>query len=124
MKNYNVLVKDRATGSSSCARFSAGGTDRSYGIQVARLAGLPEQVLDRAREVLGNLEGGEFAPGHVPRIARGHHAPAARRERDQLSLFAAPSPPNPALVKLKALDPDSLTPIEALKVLYELKKEV
>lgn len=123
VKNYNVLVKDYGDKVIFLHKIQRGGSDRSYGIQVARLAGIPEQVIVRAREVLANLEGGEFAPGHVPRIARGRHAPAVRRDRDQLSLFAAP-PPSPAVEKLKAIDPDSLSPIEALKILYELKKEV
>ncbi len=125
VKNYNVMVKDYGEKVIFLHKIQRGGSDRSYGIQVARLAGIPNEVIERAREVLANLEGGEFSNGHVPRLARGSHAPRAqRRDMDQLSLFAAPAPPSPALEKLKAIDPDSLTPIEALKILYELKKDV
>ncbi|MCE5272212.1 DNA mismatch repair protein MutS [bacterium] len=126
VKNFNVMVKDYGERVIFLHKIQRGGSDRSYGIQVARLAGIPQTVLERAREVLANLEGGEFSAGHVPRLASGSHAPRAqRRDLDQLSLFAAaPGPPNPAVERLKDLDPDSLTPIEALKILYELKKDV
>jgi len=126
VKNYNVLVKDYGEKVIFLHKIQRGGSDRSYGIQVARLAGIPQSVIERAREVLANLEGGEFSAGNVPRLASGRHAPRGqRRDLDQLSLFAAaPGPPNPALERLKDLDPDSLTPIEALKILYELKKDV
>jgi DNA mismatch repair protein MutS len=125
VKNYNVMVKDYGEKVIFLHKIQRGGSDRSYGIQVARLAGIPNEVIERAREVLANLEGGEFSAGHVPRLARGSHAPRAQRhDLDQLSLFAAPAPPSPALEKLKSIDPDTLTPIEALKILYELKKDV
>jgi len=90
-----------------------GAADRSYGIQVARLAGLPERVLTRAREVLGVLES----------RASGHAAPML----DDLPLFAAAPAPkkpeiNPLDAMLDALRPDELTPREALERIYELKK--
>ena len=63
-----------------------GAADKSYGIQVARLAGLPEDVINRAKEILTNLEEGEFGEGGQPKIAR--HAPRKSRDNpDQLPLF-------------------------------------
>ncbi|WP_108503206.1 DNA mismatch repair protein MutS [Paracoccus indicus] len=93
-----------------------GAADRSYGVQVARLAGLPASVVDRAREVLDALESGE---------REGAARPAALI--DDLPLFRA-APPAPAPAKsspldaaLKAVHPDSLTPREALDLVYQLK---
>ncbi|NHF73429.1 DNA mismatch repair protein MutS [Paracoccus xiamenensis] len=95
-----------------------GAADRSYGVQVARLAGLPEAVVTRARDILASLESGE---------REGAAKPAAII--DDLPLFrAAPPPPAPAKsrdsaveARLKDLHPDSLTPREALDLIYELK---
>ena len=90
-----------------------GAADRSYGIQVARLAGLPENVLARARQVLAVLES----------RSSGHAAPVL----DDLPLFAAaPAPKKPEINPLDAmldqLRPDELTPRQALDLVYELKK--
>ncbi len=92
-----------------------GAADRSYGVQVARLAGLPDAVVARAREVLHALESGEATGGRSPRAII-----------DDLPLFAprptpAAPPPSPALEKLRAVHPDELTPREALALLYELR---
>ncbi|MFV0294232.1 MAG: DNA mismatch repair protein MutS [Paracoccus sp. (in: a-proteobacteria)] len=95
-----------------------GAADRSYGVQVARLAGLPETVVTRARDILSSLESGE---------REGAAKPAAII--DDLPLFrAAPSTPapvptkdDPARIRLREIHPDSLTPREALDLLYELK---
>jgi len=90
-----------------------GAADRSYGIQVARLAGLPERVLSRARQVLGVLES----------RASGQTSPML----DDLPLFAAAPPPkkpeiNPLNAMLDQVRPDDLSPREALELIYELKK--
>ena len=91
-----------------------GAADRSYGIAVAKLAGLPPPVVARARSVLAKLEAGRDATGG---IAAG---------LDDLPLFAAASEPNhgpnPLAVALEMIDPDRLTPREALDKLYELKR--
>ncbi len=86
VKNYNVLVREQGERIAFLRKIVPGGADKSYGIQVARLAGLPREVLDRAREILLNLEEGEFAAAGQPKIA------ARRPRRDkpdpfQLSLF-------------------------------------
>ena len=105
-------------------RLVPGGASRSYGIQVARLAGLPESLLDRARELLRNLEGGELDERGRPRIAGG--APA---HDDQLGLFArgASRPdaaPSEVLDELRAVDTDRTTPIEALELLARLRRRL
>jgi len=82
-----------------------------------------DRVLMTEEEVLDNLESSEFTTENIPTLARGEHAPRVRFERDQLPLFGS-SVPNPAVEELKKLDPDKLTPIEALMMLYELKKKV
>jgi len=69
VKNYNVLVREQADGVVFIRKIVPGGTDKSYGIQVARLAGLPQEVVDRAREILLNLEEGEFGEAGQPKLA-------------------------------------------------------
>ncbi len=95
-----------------------GGSSRSYGIEVARLAGLPGPVVRRAREVLGNLEAGELdAAGH-PRAA--HRSPPAQ-EQLPLKLPVAGSATAELLQALRALRVDTLTPLAALNLLAELQ---
>ncbi|MBN2289350.1 MAG: DNA mismatch repair protein MutS [Candidatus Glassbacteria bacterium] len=122
VRNYNVLVKDYGERVIFLHKIAPGGSDRSYGIQVARLAGIPQEVIDRAREVLNNLESGEFTADHLPALARGKMAPEPKLKHDQLPLFSV-APPNPALERLKEVEPDKLSPIEALELIYELKKK-
>ncbi|MGI3169766.1 DNA mismatch repair protein MutS [Pseudooceanicola sp. C21-150M6] len=96
-----------------------GAADRSYGVQVARLAGLPDAVVARAREVLNALEKGDREGAHKPKAVI-----------DDLPLFAAaaaPAPPpkpekSPALDLLETINPDDLSPREALETLYKLKE--
>jgi DNA mismatch repair protein MutS len=95
-----------------------GRSDRSYGIQVARLAGLPPPVVHRAAEILGSLEQDELARGGRPSLSG---APAGSQH--QLSLFQPASSASPLLERLRGLDLDRLTPIEALNLLAELKRE-
>jgi DNA mismatch repair protein MutS len=86
VKNYNVLAREQNDTVVFLRRIVPGGADKSYGIQVARLAGLPDEVLDRAREILGNLEEGELGETGQPKIAKKR----TRKGKDdpaQLSLF-------------------------------------
>jgi DNA mismatch repair protein MutS len=116
-------------------RLQPGGADRSYGIEVGRLAGLPSPVITRARELLRHLEQESVAPTaedgatdpDVTRTGTTRRAvrPAAAElsaAADQLALFtAAPDPAAEALrARLRALDPDTLTPMQALALLAEL----
>ncbi len=84
VKNYNVLVSERNDQIAFLRKIVPGMADKSYGIQVARLAGLPLEVIDRAKEILANLEEGEFGDAGQPKLAR-----RKRKGRDsgQLSLF-------------------------------------
>ena len=117
VKNYNVAVKEWNDQIIFLRRIVKGGASHSYGIQVARLAGLPVAVIDRAKEVLQNLESGEYEAG-APRLARSKKArktPAA----PQLGLFEQP---DLMRQKLEELDVSVLTPLEALNMLDSLKK--
>jgi len=92
-----------------------GAADRSYGVQVARLAGLPDSVLARAQEVLAALERGE----------RGSEAARLTEDLPLFSTSLVPAEPeeiNPVLGQIKAIEPDALTPLEALEILYKLKE--
>ena len=93
-------------------RLEPGGTDRSYGIHVARLAGLPADVVRRAGEILSVLE----SERHVGSVT----APPAP-DAGQLPLFEGP---HPVVQELLALEPDGMTPLEALNRLAELKRRV
>jgi DNA mismatch repair protein MutS len=105
-------------------RLVAGGASRSYGIQVARLAGLPGAVIGRAREILHNLEGEELDARGLPRLAGSDAAAAAAAADDQLGLFAgAAEDPEErrALEALRGQDVERTTPLEALQLLTELR---
>jgi DNA mismatch repair protein MutS len=121
VKNFNVAVKEWNDQIIFLRKIVKGGASHSYGIQVARLAGLPAQVIDRAREVLRNLESGEFEREGEPRLAR------SRRGKNsvpvpQLSLFDSGS--DEIRRRLDELDTAVLTPLEALNILDQLKKLV
>jgi DNA mismatch repair protein MutS len=86
VKNYNVLVSERNDQIVFLRKIVPGGADKSYGIQVARLAGLPPEVIDRAKEILANLEEGEFGEAGQPKLAR-QRSRRGRDDKSQLSLF-------------------------------------
>jgi len=96
-----------------------GRSDRSYGIQVARLAGLPREVIDRARHILAGLEHDELSRGGRPTLSSAP-SPASTQ---QLGLFQARTEPDPIREKLAAVDIDQLTPLQALMLLSELAKQ-
>ena len=95
-----------------------GRSDRSYGIQVARLAGLPRSVIDRAREILSALERDELSRGGRPSVSGTRSDP-----QQQLGLFQAPQPDDRLRGGSPRVDVDRMTPLEALTLLAELKKE-
>ncbi len=118
IKNFHVAVKEWNDRVIFLRKLVEGGTSRSYGIQVARLAGLPPEVIDRAKEVLHNLEQGEFTEGGVPKLA------ISRKKKPtwdshQRTLFQPPA--DPLREALKKIDPNQLTPLEALNLLSEMK---
>ena len=119
VRNFNVAVREVDDDVLFLHRLQPGGADRSYGIEVGRLAGLPHAVLDRARQVLKLLEAESLAPRLRP-DARDPR-PAPRSQVDQLGLFAGNH--HPAIDRLRALDPNDLTPLQALTLLAELVQE-
>ena len=109
-------------------RLVAGGASRSYGIQVAQLAGLPEAVIARSREILRNLEAEELTPEGLPRLAGREAGPGGQ---GQLTLGLAEGSGAPAsaaeqevLDALRGLDPDQTTPMDALLALRELTRRL
>ena len=128
-KNYNIAVKEWGEKIIFLHKIVEGGTSRSYGIEVARIAGVPREVILRAKEILRNLEKGEFDEIGMPRIVRGTQG--SKPISPQLPLFAgqdsAPALENKekdVIAELKALDILSLSPLEALNKLDELKKKL
>ena len=119
VKNFNVQIKEWNDEIIFLRKIIPGGTDKSYGIQVARLAGLPKKVLDRAHEVLYNLEQSEFDEVGVPKI---YHSENHENQPSSGQLGLFPDPENPLIQKLRQVDPNELSPREALEVLFELTK--
>ena len=101
-------------------KIEPGGSDRSFGIQVARLAGLPAAVVARAQEILRNLESTEFDREGRPRLAHSESSPAGGAR--QLALFSGQD--DAVLDELRRADPDQLTPLQALALLAELRKRL
>jgi DNA mismatch repair protein MutS len=120
VKNYNVAVKEWGGEIIFLRKIVEGGTNRSYGIQVARLAGLPAKVIDRAKEILSNLEKGELDAMGMPKIATTKFPSLKPKPPLQPSLFHQPDSIRSELAKLRT---DGLTPLEALNILDQLKKK-
>jgi DNA mismatch repair protein MutS len=115
VKNYHVSVKETGGGIVFLRKVQPGAADRSYGIEVAKLAGLPNQVISRAREVIAEHESAE-------RQLTGHLSPGAVPPATQLTIFTPLS--QPVVDRLREVDLNRLTPLEALNLLAELKKEI
>jgi DNA mismatch repair protein MutS len=119
VKNYNIAVKEWSDEIIFLRKLVEGGTNRSYGIQVARLAGVPESVVQRAKKILFRIENGEAAcdaaetPGPAP-------TPAAGQGPVQLELFGRPQ--QRVLSRLQKADLSQMTPLEALNWLSELQQ--
>lgn len=120
VKNYNVAVKEWGEKIVFLRKIVPGGCDHSYGIHVAQLAGLPEAIIVRAREVLEKLEMDELPPGsNLPRLAQPQRAGKTKVEQ-QLSLFEVQE--KKIRDAIKQIDINRITPLEALNQLAELKK--
>jgi DNA mismatch repair protein MutS len=117
VKNYHVSVKETGNGIVFLRTVEPGAADRSYGIEVAKLAGLPNEVIERAREVLAEHETAEQRL--TDQLASDELQP---RPPAQLTIFTTLS--QPVLEKLRKLDLNRLTPLEALNLLAELKKQI
>jgi DNA mismatch repair protein MutS len=115
--NFHVVVREWNDDLVLLRKVVPGRADRSYGIQVARLAGLPPSVVTRAREILTGLERDELSRGGRPSLSG---APVDRQQ--QMGLFQAPSAADdPLRRRLRAIDVNQLTPMQALGLLAELK---
>jgi DNA mismatch repair protein MutS len=136
VRNFTVAVREVGDQVLFLHRLVPGGADRSYGIEVGRLAGLPDAVIARAKEVLALLEGDAAtmaeALGRAPASPNGKRAPRRRAPApavDQLALFvpaaeAAPKPvPHPAVEALRAVDANRLTPMQALELIARLSAQ-
>ncbi|MEW5959433.1 MAG: DNA mismatch repair protein MutS [Chloroflexota bacterium] len=113
VRNYNVAVTEEGDRVIFLHKIVPGGADRSYGIHVAQIAGIPKAVVDRANEILEELEGNADFREKQERVRRSFAGV-------QLS-FLGPET-DPLLDEIKSLDVDSLSPLEALNKLYELKQ--
>lgn len=108
VKNYSIAVKKRGDDITFLRRIIPGGADDSFGIEVAKLAGLPNSIINRAKEILKELESGSNAPTVIKE----------KSEDMQMSLI---STDNAVVERLSEVDLNTLTPIEAINLLYELK---
>jgi DNA mismatch repair protein MutS len=108
VKNYNTACKKRGDDITFLRKIVRGQTDDSYGIEVAKLAGVPDAVVKRAKEVLKNVEAGSSVPQKT------------KKEEPQMQIGFDSITENPIIEELKTIDPTILTPIEAMNKLYEL----
>ena len=122
VKNFNIAVKEWNDQIIFLRKIVKGGASHSYGIQVGRLAGLPGTVIERAREILRNLEAGEFVDEGQPRLARSRRSAVPAAADLQMSLFGGGA--DALRERLETVDVSVLTPLEALNLLDELKKLV
>jgi DNA mismatch repair protein MutS len=115
IQNYSIAVKEWNDSIIFLHKLVKGATNRSYGIQVASLAGVPEHVITRAYEILKNIEQGEFTLQGQPKI--GASKGTKRKSPRQLPLFSPPT--SPLLNLLAHVDPDDLSPKQALQLIYQ-----
>jgi len=108
VRNYNLAVVEEGNQVIFLHKVVCGGADRSYGIHVAQLAGVPRPVIHRAEELLAQLESGEFRPG----------TPALKPHQPVLFVDE-----HPVVEELRELDVSTMTPLEAINKLYELQRQ-
>ena len=122
VKNYNIAVKKRGDDITFLRRIVRGGADDSYGIEVAKLAGVPDTVMARAKQILRQLEGEGMAavrPVHTKK----HKAPPPPEPEESGQMSFASSAAENISRRLREVDVNTLTPIEALNILYELCRQ-
>jgi DNA mismatch repair protein MutS len=121
VRNYNVAVREvpdsagDGEGIVFLHKIVEGGASKSYGIHVAKLAGIPKAVIERSREVLDELQRGFEREAATPQLSR-----KKTKDETQLTLFREPS--DELIDELRAISPDEMTPLEALQRLAEWKK--
>ena len=118
IKNYNIAVEEWGSQIIFLRKIVPGGTDNSYGIHVAQMAGLPGSVIERSREILANLEASELSLNRLPKMAR--RQSGRNVDQNQLSLFITQQP-SEVENAIKGLDINNLTPVQALLKINELK---
>jgi DNA mismatch repair protein MutS len=118
IKNYSVSVRERNEEVLFLRKIVEGGADRSYGIHVARLAGLPPSVISRAQEVLAQLESSSAQPAQSPQLSIQHSA------FNISSLDPSLPPPHPIVEEVRQMDLFSMTPLEALNKLADLQRRL
>jgi DNA mismatch repair protein MutS len=137
VQNCCVAVKEEKGQVVFLRRIVPGGADRSYGIEVARLAGLPEAVVDSARRILGELESNEQVRlGHrlasgtlmdeTPQAPRPSHPKKRTTEEPmpmQIPLFVPETTPHPLLRELAEINAESLTPLAAINMIFALREQ-
>ena len=111
VKNYNIAVKKRGDDITFLRKIVSGGADESFGIEVAKLAGVPNAVIKRAKAVLKDLE------SNMPKI---EVREVEKEEETQISMLDIGS--NQVADRLRTMQVETMTPIEAMNALYELKK--
>jgi len=116
VKNYNFAVREWGDKVIFLRKLIEGSADKSYGIHVAQLAGLPKEVLERAKEILYHLEKNSYREDGMPKLAK------VEKEAKQLSLFAEAE--HNLLQELNKMKIEEMTPIEALNKLQELKEKI
>lgn len=114
IKNYNIAVKKKENEIFFLRRIVRGGTDDSYGIDVSRLAGIPEEIIVRAQQILKQLESGAIPSGRQT---------AKAKQQEQQQLLFEPEEPE-AVRRLKEIDIEKITPVQALVLLSELKSRI
>ena len=118
VKNYNIAVKKRGDDITFLRRIIPGGADDSYGIEVAKLAGLPDWIIKRAKEILKELTSGKTDDKETFANILPHN------NEDDMQLNLLDTASNAVADKLKSVDVNTLTPIEAMNLLYELKNMI
>lgn len=118
VKNYNIAVKKKGDDITFLRRIVPGGADDSYGVEVAKLAGVPEVIIKRAKQILSELI------ENAPDMEREKFRDVSETSHDEapLGLSLIPSGDSEIIKKLRNTDVETLTPIEAINLLYEMKK--
>lgn len=123
-KNYNFAVREWNNQVIFLYKIQEGGCDKSFGIHVARLAGLPKRVIKRAREILSNLELDSLSEEGKPKFTKSKERKKEKDEKQEVQLDFISSIENQFIKEVKEIDVNKLTPVEALNLLNELKKKL
>jgi len=122
VKNFRIQVKEWEDSVIFLRKILPGSADHSYGIQVARMAGIPQNIIRRAREILSNLEAMELTPDRYPLDASDGFPPSSRSSGYQISLFSYED--IAIREKLRSLNPETISPREAIQILFDLKRQL